>query len=113
MLPVCSLWAAEAACFSGDHFAWRYFSHILGSNSGGPGSCDPRCWREGLAKAWGFEVKGHILQIPAGGWKQRKAPPSLISALAGSWGTGQTAEVGREVGVTSRDGPPLPQTALE
>lgn len=29
----------------------------------------------GLTKAWGSEVKGHILQIPGGGWRQLKVPP--------------------------------------
>lgn len=54
----------------------------------------------GLAKAWGSEVKGHILQIPEGEWRQLKVPPSLRLAWAEAWGTGGTAEVDRGVAVT-------------
>ena len=40
---------------------------------GGLGACDPKYWGE-LAKAWGSEVKRHILQIPDRGWRQLKVP---------------------------------------
>lgn len=77
--------------------------HLLpGRSSSGPRSCDPRCrgWGGGggtdLAKAWGCEVKGLILQVPEREWRQLKVPHFPIAALTGCWGFG-TAEVEEEL----------------
>ena len=61
---------------------------------GGLGSCDPRYWGE-LAKAWGSEVKRHILQIPDR-VEAAEGAPFPIPALTWDWSIG-TAEVEEEL----------------
>lgn len=95
-LPICPLWAALAVFLASPHahptFSQEGVPRVRGHVTpgvGGGGGTD-------LAKAWGCEVKGLILQVPEREWRQLKVPHFPIAALTGCWGFG-TAEVEEEL----------------